>query len=93
MVRGGPLGLGLPRGRPELLWGLKQRQMRWGEALGTSPCSLKHRGQLEKLCGGSRAPAPIPVGFCFPPPAEAREPQEIYFFFLSQEWPSPGSAL
>ena len=70
MARGEPGDrLGLLNGRPKLLWGLKQRQTGWREALDTSPGALVRTRApwgLEELPGGSRVPAPELTGL---PPA------------------------
>lgn len=66
MVTGAPLGLGLPRGKPELLWGLKQRQMGWGEALTTSPCSHRSTWGARKAVWGKQGPGSCARGVLFP---------------------------
>lgn len=62
MARGEPGdGLGLPNGRPRLLWGLKQRQTGWREALGTSPGALVRTqalGGLRKAGWRKQGPGP-----------------------------------
>lgn len=78
MVRGAPIGLGLPRGRPELLWGLRQGQMRWERHLAHPLVHREALGGLEKLCGGSSALALAFLGFCLPPPAEARGSPKVF---------------